>query len=267
LPHGTTVWTSHKAFDEGLTTGYNLALLEKLGANVKESKAKVLVGYKGDEGRRIGIVAGFGEGLEIEVVKGRIGKEFGDLEGEGEWFGFDGVPREVNGDEGATTNNEISDSGKINSIACMNAFHPAEVDRVATAAVEAGLATSLDDCSGLLYLTGAANEEGVEAALKKSMKVVCVGHRLCEVWGIGYLAERVRERWPSVEVQVVDEEEVKPPKEKKEVKPKSSKKFGKAPKEMQRQRQQKDVSEAEIPVVKKKRMSIEDNEDGGGVLL
>ena len=102
----------------------------------------------------------------------------------------------------------------------MNAFHPAEVDRVASVAVEAGLATSLEDCSGLLYLTGAVREEGLEAALQKGMKVVCVGHRLCEAWGIAYLAEKVKERWPEVDVQVVDEEEVKlPPKEKKEVKP------------------------------------------------
>jgi hypothetical protein len=160
------------------------------------------------------------------------------------------------------TVHEVMESGKITSIACMNAFHPAEVERVAAAAVEAGLAASLEDCSGVLYLTGAANDEGVEAALKKRMKVVCVGHRLCEVWGIAYLADRVRERWPGVEVQVVDEEAAKPPpKEKKEVKPKSNKKFGKAPK--QKQRQQKDVLEAETPVAKKKRMSSEDNAEGG----
>jgi outer membrane biosynthesis protein TonB len=160
----------------------------------------------------------------------------------------------------------VMESGKITSIACMNAFHPAEVERVAAAAVEAGLANSLEDCSGLLYLTGAANEEGVEAALAKKMKVVCVGHRLCEVWGIAYLADRVRERWPDVEVQVVDEEEVKPPpKEKKEVKPKSNKKVGKPPK--QKQRRQKDTSEAETPVAKKKRTSSEDNEEDGGVMI
>lgn len=57
-----------------MTTGYNLALLERLGANVKDPK--VLVGYKGDEGRRIGVVAGFKEtgkdGLETDDVRGRI---------------------------------------------------------------------------------------------------------------------------------------------------------------------------------------------------
>jgi hypothetical protein len=121
----------------------------------------------------------------------------------------------------------------------------------------------LEDCSGVLYLTGAANDEGVEAALAKRMKVVCVGHRLCEVWGIAYLADRVRERWPGVDVQVVDEEEVKPPpkeKVKKIVKPPKPPKPQKnknrtAPK----QKQQTDVLEAEVSVAKKKRTGSEED--------
>jgi hypothetical protein len=215
------------------------------------------------------------DGLEVEDVKGRIVREFGDLKGEGEWFGFDGVQRKFGGDEGATTDNEISESGKITSIACMNAFHPAEVERVAAAAVEAGLATSLDDCSGLLYLTGAANEEGVEAALAKRMKVVCVGHRLCEVWGIAYLADRVRERWPGVEVQVVDEEEAKPPPKEKVKKilkpPKPAKPQKNKNRAAPKQKQQTDVAEAEVPVAKMKKTGSEDKqedkEEDGGVLL
>lgn len=272
LPHGTTVWTSHKAFDESLTTGYNLALLERLGANVKDPK--VLVGYKGDEGRRIGVVAGFKEtgkdGLETDDVRGRIVAQFGDLTGEGAWFGFDDPPQKPVNDDDALPEKETKKSSKITSIACMNAFHPAEVDRVATIAVEAGLVTSLDDCSGLLYLTGAVREEGLEAALKKGMKVVCVGHRLCEVWGIAYLAERVKERWPEVEVQVVDEEEVKPPpKEKKEVKPHDGKKkTNKVPKLEAKPQEHNDKSENEAtPTPKRRRTNSEDKSDEGGVML
>lgn len=267
LPHGTTVWTSHKAFDEGLTTGYNLALLGRLGANVQTSK--VLQGYKGDEGRRIGMVAGFGEigreSLELDDIRGRIIAEFGDLQGEGAWFGFGDGSKFNTINDGAPCELGAKEPGKVTSIACMNAFHPAEVDRVAAAAVETGLAGSPEDCSGLLYLTGAANEEGVEAALRKGMKVVCVGHRLCEVWGIGYLADRVREKWPDVDVQVVDEEEVKPPpKEKKEVKPQSNKKAKTAPK----QKLQKDVPEAEVErTANKIRTSSEDENEDGGVML
>jgi putative NIF3 family GTP cyclohydrolase 1 type 2 len=271
LPHGTTVWTSHKAFDESLTTGYNLALLERLGANVQDPR--VLVGYKGDEGRRIGVVAGFGETgkdeMETDDAKGRIIAQFGDLHGEGAWFGFDEAPQKATNNDGASPGNEVRKPSKISSIACMNAFHPAEVDRVAAIAFEAGLASSLEDCSGLLYLTGAVREEGLEAALQKSMKVVCVGHRLCEVWGIAFLAEKVKERWPEVDVQVVDEEEVKPPpKEKKEVMLHDGKKSKKLPKAKLKQQEHKDVLDNEaIPISKRRRTNSEDKDDEGGVML
>ena len=151
----------------------------------------------------------------------------------------------------------------------MNAFHPAEVDRVAAVAVEAGLVASLEDCSGLLYLTGAVREEGLEAALKKGMKVVCVGHRLCEVWGIAYLAEKVKERWPEVEVQVVDEEEVKPPpKEKKEVKPNDKKKTKDVFKPKPKQQEHNSVRANEAkPMPKRRRTESEDKDDEGGVML
>lgn len=271
LPHGTTVWTSHKAFDESLTTGFNLALLEKLGADNRDPK--VLVGYKGDEGRRIGVVAGFGETskdeLEFDDIKGRIIAQFGDLQGEGAWFGFDdSAPKAINSDD-ALPEEEVKRPNKITSIACMNAFHTAEVDRVAAVAVEAGLASSLDDCSGLLYLTGAVREEGLETALQKGMKVVCVGHRLCEVWGIAYLAEKVKEKWPEVDVQVVDEEEVKPPpKEKKEVIPRDSKKTKNVSKQKPKQQEHNHVRANEAtPMPKRRRTESEDKDDEGGVML
>jgi hypothetical protein len=140
--------------------------------------------------------------------------EFGHVEG---WFGFGDDDRGAEVSESA----EREKAGELTAVACMNAFHPAEVDRVAVAAVEAGFATSLEDCSGVLYLTGAVREEGLQAAIQKGMKVACVGHQACEVWGIAYLAERVRDTWPDLQVEVVDEEEVKPipqVKAKKEVK-------------------------------------------------
>jgi hypothetical protein len=245
--------------------------MERLGANVKDSK--VLVGYKGDEGRRIGVVAGFGETgkdeLEYDDVRGRVIAQFGDLHGEGACFGFDdSVPRVVNSDD-ASPEEQVKKSGKITSIACMNAFHPAEIDRVAAIAVEAGLVTSLEDCSGLLYLTGAVREEGLEAALQKGMKVICVGHRLCEVWGIAYLAEKVKEKWPEVEVQVVDEEEVKPPlKEKKEVKPNEKKKTKNVLKPKPKKQEHNGVRTNEaIPMPKRRRTESEDKDDEGGVML
>ncbi|GAB7324625.1 hypothetical protein MBLNU13_g08511t1 [Cladosporium sp. NU13] len=250
LPHGTTVWTSHKAFDESLTTGYNLALLESLGANVKDPN--VLVGYKGDEGRRIGVVAGFGETgkdeLEMDDIKGRIIAQFGDLQGEGEWFGFDGPAQKTINNGSAPTAEQVRNASKITSIACMNAFHPAEVDRVAAVGFEAGLVTSLEDCSSLLYLTGAVREEGLAAALQK---------------------EKVREKWPEVDVQVIDEEEVKPlPKQKKEVKPHDNKKTKNVPKPKPKQQEHNGVRANEVtPLPKRRRTESEDKGYEGGVML
>jgi hypothetical protein len=199
-----------------------MPLLKRLGVNIQE--AKLLVGYKGDEGRRIGAVGGFMERAlgNVEEVRRKISMEFGHVEG---WFGFSDDDRGTEVGESI----EREEAGKLTAIACMNAFHPAEVDRVAVAAVEAGFATSLEDCSGIIYLTGAVREEGLQAALQKGMKVACVGHQACEVWGIAYLAERVRETWPDLRVEVVDEEEVKPipqMKAKREVKTPSNKKDG-----------------------------------------
>ena len=231
------------------------------------------MGYKGDEGRRIGVVAGFGETskdeLEFDDIKGRIIAQFGDLQGEGAWFGFDdSAPKAINSDD-ALPEEEVKRPNKITSIACMNAFHTAEVDRVAAVAVEAGFASSLDDCSGLLYLTGAVREEGLEAALQRGMKVVCVGHRLCEGWGIAYLAEKVKEKWPEVDVQVVDEEEVKPPpKEKKEVIPRDSKKTKNVSKQKPKQQEHNHVRANEAtPMPKRRRTESEDKDDEGGVML
>jgi len=192
-----------------------MPLLERLRVNVQE--AKLLVGYKGDEGRRIGAVGGLEATARghVEEVRKQILQEFGHVEG---WFGFHDEDRGTEADGYA----EREKTSQLTAIACMNAFHPAEVERVAVAAVEAGFATSLEDCSGVLYLTGAAREEGLQAALQKGMKVACVGHQVCEFWGIAYLAERVKETWPDLQVEVVDEEEVKPvPRAKttKEVKP------------------------------------------------
>ena len=222
-------------------------------------------------------MAAFGEAgkdeLEPDELKGRIVAQFGDVQGEGGWFGFDdSVPKAMNNNDDASPEERVKKPGKITCIACMNAFHPTEVDRAAGVAFEAGLVTSLEDCSGMLYLTGAVREEGLEAALQKCMKVVCVGHRLCEVWGIAYLAEKVKERWPEVDVQVIDEEEVKPsPKEKKEAKSneKKKKKTTKNVVEPMPKQQEHDSVRANeaIPTAKRRRTNSGDKDDDGGVML
>lgn len=257
------MWSSHKAFDEGLTVGCNPELMARLGTDVGGEKAQVLIGYKGDEGRRIGIVAGFREvDVGLEEVRERVKREFGDLEGEGGWFGFDHQGATSAGDgEAVEARKGFEKSTKITAIACMNAFHPAEVDRVAAAAVEAGLASSLDDCSGVLYLTGAVREEGLQAALQKGMRVACVGHRICEIWGVAFLAEKAREKWPEMKVEVVDEEEVK-------LEPRANKPASMKQKQAKHKKGNgKRIEEEAIRQAKKPRTDDSQSEDEGGVLL
>jgi len=99
----------------------------------------------------------------------------------------------------------------ISVVAIMNAFHAEEVDRVMTAALERGWLQDVSDGSQILYLTGAVREPGLIAAREKGIKVVCVGHRACEEWGIRYLASRLRAEFPLLKVEEVYEEEPPPP--------------------------------------------------------
>lgn len=199
--------------------------------------ARVLVGYKGDEGRRVGVVVG-GEVVGVGELRDRVRREFGRFEDEGgAWFG-DWEDR----------------SATVRAVACMNAFHPEEVERVALAAVEAGWAQSVEICSGVVYLTGAVREEGLMAAQEKGMRVVCVGHRVCEAWGVRFLAERVREQWPGLDVRVVDEEEVAVPRKRK------------GGGEVKCEKQEKVKETAMSGEGKRRRASEEEKEDGGVAL-
>lgn len=216
VPRGVTVLSSHKGFDEVLTVGANFALAERLGMKVDGGEG-VVQGYKGDPDRRIGIVAEVGDAVGWPEMKERVLGEFG---GQGEvegCFGFDaeeswpaeggGVKLQPNGDAG--------DACK--AVAIMNAFHPEEVDRVIAMAQDQGIVSDCkdcEDCTQLLYLTGAVREPGLVYAREKRMKVICVGHKVCELWGIRYLAQRIREEYPALEVIEVDEEEEPPPSKK-----------------------------------------------------
>lgn len=65
--------------------------------------------------------------------------------------------------------------------------------------------------SHVLYLTGAVREPGLLAAQKRGMAVVCVGHRVCEEWGIRHIARLLREEWPGLIVDEVLEDESEVP--------------------------------------------------------
>ncbi|KAK8032698.1 hypothetical protein PG990_002432 [Apiospora arundinis] len=193
VPRGATIVSSHKAFDEVLTVGNNEALAAKLGMDVAASA--VIQGYKGDPDRTIALVGPLNTPVARRTLRSQLETEFGSFEGS---FGFD----DQEADEPAADEEQ-----NIRCVAIMNAFHPEEVDTVSEMATAMGLAPNINDCRGVLYLTGAVREPGLEAALKKCMAVVCVGHRTCEEWGIRHLASVFRERWPGLQVQEILEAE------------------------------------------------------------
>ncbi|KAK8113562.1 hypothetical protein PG984_014088 [Apiospora sp. TS-2023a] len=201
VPRGTTIVSSHKAFDEVLTVGNNAVLAAKLGMDM--GKAGIIQGYKGDPDRTIGIVGPLATATARAMLKSQLETEFESFEGV---FGFE-ADDDAEGKDGKEELATSENNHDTRCVAIMNAFHPEEVDQVAGLAVGMGLAPSLEDCRGVLYLTGAVREPGLEAARKKGMAVVCVGHRTCEEWGIRHLARVSRERWPGLQVREVLEAE------------------------------------------------------------
>lgn len=199
VPRGATIISSHKAFDEVLTVGNNAVLAAKLGMVV--DRAGIIQGYKGDPDRTIGIVGPLDTATARGMLKAQVETEFGSFDGA---FGFEDGNAEGKEDKELATGEEYHET---RCVAIMNAFHPDEVDKVAALAVGMGLAPTMEDCRGVLYLTGAVREPGLEAARKKDMAVVCVGHRTCEEWGIRHLGRVIRERWPGLQVQEVLEME------------------------------------------------------------
>lgn len=194
--HGSLVLASHQSFDAHLTVGWNVALASRLNAIV--ASGVCIQGYKDDPDRKIGLVAKLEQSRSLSSLHEMIRTEFA---GVGELFA---PPASL---EGTATD------AQVDVLAIMNAFHAEEVEHVLVAAETAGWIDNTADGCRVLYLTGAARQYGLDAAAKVNMPTICVGHRACEEWGIRYLAQETRTRWPELEiVEVLEEEE--PPKPK-----------------------------------------------------
>lgn len=202
VPRGALILASHVSFDAHLTVGWNVALATRL--NIDIDSARCIQGYKGDPERRIGLVGKLKASTTLATITGLIRGEF---DGAGELYQLPAEDRPETLSVPSTT---------IDVVAIMNAFHGEEVERVASTG-EALLPASSDPVGPrILYLTGAARELGLEKAKAVNMPAFCVGHRACEEWGIKYLAQMTRERWPALDViEVLEDEEKSEVREKK----------------------------------------------------
>lgn len=191
--HGrrTLLLASHKSFDSALTVGWNAQLAARLGLDV--SSALCVQGYKGDKDRKIGLIGKIAGGtVRLSTVVERVKAEFA---GDGDVY------------EPPTPPGTEPSEPSISTVAIMNAFHPAELSRVLAMISEA---TPHTRSSEVLYLTGAAREHGLKAASEADVTAICVGHKPCEEWGIRFLAEQLRKKWPALRIEQVYEEEEGP---------------------------------------------------------
>ncbi|KAL9084953.1 MAG: hypothetical protein Q9165_007819 [Trypethelium subeluteriae] len=211
IRRGNLVLASHTAFDAALTVGYNVHLASRLGLDVERGGSRCVQGYKGDAERKIGIVGLLDKPESMDVMLGRIHREFG---GEGEVFLPPTSGHNVVADAQVEAEIDAVDQRgqglgdwQVKVLAIMNAFHAEEVRRVIDMSVEAGRTAGEARGKEILYLTGAARPYGLEAAAAHDMPAFCVGHLSCEKWGIRFLADRVKEEFPGLDVHEIYEEE------------------------------------------------------------
>ena len=200
LRSGILVLASHASFDENLTVGWYVALAERLQVDLTSSTC--LSGYKDNPDRKIGLVGTFTRPVMTNELVSTIRQQY---DGIGELYGLladEDVPER-----------------EVKVLAIMNAFHEDEIVRVVRAAHDQEWTDSAEDGSKVLYLTGAAREYGLEAVAKYNMVACCVGHRVCEEWGVRYLAEQILLKWPGIDVIDVLEEEVIVERQKEKQKP------------------------------------------------
>ncbi|KAI2478689.1 ngg1p interacting factor 3 nif3 protein [Pyrenophora tritici-repentis] len=178
--NGTLVISSHTAFDEVLTVGWNTALAGRLGMNIADCLC--VQGYKGDPERKIGIIGQVS--VSLNELSRLIQEEFGTAELA-----------------------HAGQSDEIGIIAIMNAFNEEEVHCVLEMARQQGWIAPDQGGRHVLYLTGQPRVSGLEAAKALGISVACVGHRQAENWGIRYMSEKLRRAFPSTKVKEVYEEE------------------------------------------------------------
>jgi putative NIF3 family GTP cyclohydrolase 1 type 2 len=182
LRNNVLVLASHTSFDENLTVGWNPALAQRLGMDT--SGMLCVKGYKGDPDRRLGAIAK--TSMILGPLLQSIEDEFGAIE-----YAQEGLSEE------------------IHVFAMTNAFSANEVHRVLDMAQEQNWVPSTEQLGRhVLCLTGQPSQSGLTAAKEKGMTVVCVGARVAEQWGIGYMGNRLRAAFPDLKVKEIYEDEL-----------------------------------------------------------
>ena len=148
-------------------------------------------GYKNDPERRIGLVGKLSSPMQASIYAHMLSHAFD---------GHDAV-------ELPSSPGEEGPEQQILALASLNAFTPEVIDRVVLSNHEMGIKPQNTIC-----LTGAIREAGMEEARKLGMSVVAVGHVRCEMWGLRYLERMARQRFPGLEIVLVDEPEEIPEK-------------------------------------------------------
>lgn len=176
---------SHVRFDEILTTGWNEAFADE---HLISRDGRICIkGYKNKPERRIGLVGQLTSGMDASIYARMLSHAF-------------------NGHEALSIPQaEDSLQPQIHALATLNAFTPEVIERVAAAI------TQLDaKADNTICLTGAVRDPGMEEARKLGMSVIAVGHQRCEYWGIRYLERIARQRFPDLEILIIDEPEEMP---------------------------------------------------------
>lgn len=169
LPPDVGILHHHLPFDETLTMGFNTQLASLLGA----IGAAEPLGHK-----RATTEAG-------EVLPPRaIGMLF-DIDEQEFDSGLHTIKTQFGGYDRAETGRHAT-VGRVAVVGAMN-------DALIREAVSRGAS---------LYVTGQYRKPAQEAVDQTGIAVVAVGHRRTEEWGLRALADRLRQRWPELELLV-----------------------------------------------------------------
>jgi putative NIF3 family GTP cyclohydrolase 1 type 2 len=97
----------------------------------------------------------------------------------------------------------------LGTIAIVNAFNPELVQRVTEAVIQKQWARDATLLNDVLYLTGQVRKTGLDSSRMTGMPVACVRHQVAEEWGIRWLAQQVKAKYPDIDViEVFEDEEV-----------------------------------------------------------